>query len=95
MPEFYGGAGYCIWTGPSEVRRRTERINAPERKTGTGDMNTFAHKKSAACVTYGPGLSRTSHTDGEMVHIRDYLGSIEVLKEAIHQLVALSVSSGA
>jgi LysW-gamma-L-lysine carboxypeptidase len=64
------------------------------RKTGTGDMNTFAHKKSAACVTYGPGLSRTSHTDGEMVQIKDYLGSIEVLKEAIRQLDALSAEGG-
>ncbi len=59
------------------------------RKTGTGDMNTFAQKSHAECVTYGPGLSRTSHTDGEMVRVRDYLGSIEVLKEAVRQLVAL------
>jgi LysW-gamma-L-lysine carboxypeptidase len=64
------------------------------RKTGTGDMNTFAHKKSAACVTYGPGLSRTSHTDGEMVQVKDYLGSIEVLKEAIRQVETLSSGSG-
>jgi len=64
------------------------------RKTGTGDMNTFAHKKNAACVTYGPGLSRTSHTDGEMVQIKDYLGSIEVLKEATRQLEALGAGSG-
>jgi len=64
------------------------------RKTGTGDMNTFAHKKSAACVTYGSGLSRTSHTDGEMVQIKDYLGSIEVLKEAIRQLDTLGAGSG-
>ena len=64
------------------------------RKTGTGDMNTFAHKKSAACVTYGPGLSRTSHTDGEMVQIKDYLGSIEVLKEAIRQLDTLGAGIG-
>ena len=59
------------------------------RKTGTGDMNTFAQKKGTACVTYGPGLSRTSHTDGEMVEVNDYLGSIEVLKEAIRQIQAL------
>jgi [amino group carrier protein]-lysine/ornithine hydrolase len=62
--------------------------------TGTDDMNTFAHKKSSACVIYGPGLSRTSHTDGEMVQIRDYMESIEVLKEAIHQLDVLSVGTG-
>jgi len=59
------------------------------RKTGTGDMNTFAHKKHTECVTYGPGLSKTSHTDGEMVEVKDYLNSIEVLKEAIGQLQAL------
>ena len=64
------------------------------RKTGTGDMNTFAHKKNTACVTYGPGLSRTSHTDGETVEIKDYLGSIEVLKEAIQQLDAIGETSG-
>ncbi len=59
------------------------------RKTGTGDMNTYAHRRRAECVTYGPGLSRTSHTDGEMVEVKDYLGSIVVLKEAIRQLVDL------
>jgi len=59
------------------------------RKTGTGDMNTFAQRNRAECVTYGPGLSRTSHTDGEAVQIRDYMDSIEVLKESIRQLAAL------
>ena len=63
-------------------------------KTGTGDMNTFAHTNHAECVTYGPGLSSTSHTDGEMVQVRDYLGSIEVLKEAIRQLEALGSRKG-
>jgi LysW-gamma-L-lysine carboxypeptidase len=56
------------------------------RKTGTGDMNTFAHRNHIECVTYGPGQSRTSHTDSEAVEIKDYLDSIEVLKEAIRQL---------
>lgn len=63
------------------------------RKTGTGDMNTFAQKNHAECVTYGPGLSSTSHTDGEVVQVRDYLASIEVLKEAIHQVEALRSNS--
>ena len=56
------------------------------RKTGTGDMNTFAERKHAECVTYGPGMSKTSHTDVEMVEVKDYLGSIDVLKEAIRLL---------
>jgi len=60
------------------------------RKTGTGDVNTFAHRKGTECVTYGPGVSATSHTDDEVVQIKDYLNSIEVLKEAVSQLAALS-----
>jgi acetylornithine deacetylase/succinyl-diaminopimelate desuccinylase-like protein len=56
------------------------------RKTGTGDMNTFAKRKHAECVTYGAGMSKTSHTDDEMVEVKDYLGSIDVLTEAIRQL---------
>jgi [amino group carrier protein]-lysine/ornithine hydrolase len=60
------------------------------RKTSTGDMNTFAHKTRTECLTYGPGLSGTSHTDGETVLISDYLGSIDVLKEAFKQLAAMA-----
>ena len=59
------------------------------RKTSTGDMNSFAHRKSSECVTYGPGSSGTSHTDNEVVQVSDYLSSIEVLKEAISQVAAL------
>jgi len=62
------------------------------RKTSTGDMNTFAHEKRTECVTYGPGVSSTSHTDAEAVQISDYLNSIEVLKEAFKQLVSLGKS---
>lgn len=64
------------------------------RKTSTGDMNTFAHRKRTECITYGPGLSNTSHTGGEVVQIADYLNSIEVLKEALHQLAALEKRTG-
>lgn len=87
---------YQVDTGSSLVRAFQRAIllglkTRPKlvRKTGTGDMNTFAQKNHAECVTYGPGLSSTSHTDGEMVQVRDYLGSIEVLKGAIAQLEAL------
>ncbi len=64
------------------------------RKTSTGDMNTFARVKCTECVTYGPGASATSHTDGEVVQIADYLNSIEVLKEAFSQLRDLSAKRG-
>lgn len=62
------------------------------RKTGTGDMNHFAASTVASCVTYGPGQSDVSHTDGEFVAIGDYLNSIDILNEAIWQLGQLSSS---
>jgi LysW-gamma-L-lysine carboxypeptidase len=65
------------------------------RKTGTGDVNTFAHRKGIDCVTYGPGASATSHTNSEVVQIKDYLNAIEVLKEAFSQLLALGPRSRA
>ena len=60
------------------------------RKTGTGDMNTLASAMDTQCVTYGPGDSEYSHTDKEMVSVRDYLDSIDVLEEAIRQIATLS-----
>ena len=60
------------------------------KKTGTGDMNTFALAKQAECVTYGPGEANLSHTKNESVRIDDYLQSIEVLEEALAQLKLLS-----
>jgi [amino group carrier protein]-lysine/ornithine hydrolase len=62
------------------------------KKTGTGDMNTFASEVGAQCVTYGPGDSRLSHTANESVSIKDYLLSIEVLAEALNQLKVLNRS---
>lgn len=59
------------------------------RKTGTGDMNTYASAGQSECVTYGPGDSNLSHTDGEVVSVDDYLESIGVLSEAIRQVSVL------
>jgi len=63
------------------------------RKTGTGDMNTFASVKQAECVTYGPGEANLSHTNNESVKIDDYLQSIEVLEGALSQIKQLSTRS--
>lgn len=62
------------------------------RKTGTGDMNTFARASGSQCLTYGPGVSATSHTDGEHVKVRDYLNSIEVVKGAVAQLANMETT---
>ncbi len=60
------------------------------KKTGTGDMNTFAAMKNSECVTYGPGDASLSHTGKESVEIDDYLRSIAVLAEALTQVRQLS-----
>jgi LysW-gamma-L-lysine carboxypeptidase len=62
------------------------------RKTGTGDMNTVAHRLKIPCVTYGPGNSRLAHTNEEFVEIEDYLNSIKILKGVFHELEVLSSS---
>ena len=61
------------------------------RKTGTGDMNTFAHKRGTTCVTYGPGDPRASHTESESVKLTDYFNSVSVVEEAIKQLAELAM----
>ncbi len=65
---------------------RPVRVN----KTGTGDMNTLAAARGTDCVSYGPGEANLAHTNGEFVLIEDYLKSIEVLTEAMNQIVILS-----
>jgi len=59
------------------------------KKTGTGDMNTFAAARQTQCVTYGPGDARLSHTPGEKVSLVDYSSSVEILAEAVRQVSAL------
>lgn len=60
------------------------------KKTGTGDMNTFASLTKVESVTYGPGNSSLSHTKDEYIEIDDYLDSIVVLEEALRQLADFS-----
>jgi LysW-gamma-L-lysine carboxypeptidase len=60
------------------------------RKTGTGDMNTFAHLTGTQSTTYGPGISELSHTNKEYIEVEDYLASIKVLGEALKQVSSLS-----
>ncbi len=68
---------------------RTQRKPMMVRKTGTGDMNTFAHSRKCPCVTYGPGDSKFSHTQREHIQLDDYLCSIEVLATALQEVASL------
>lgn len=56
------------------------------RKTGTGDVNEFVKKFKIPCAVYGPGNSKLSHTRRENVSIREYLESIEVIKNVLLKL---------
>jgi len=56
------------------------------RKTGSGDMNIFGKEVKVPTITFGPGDAKLGHTPYEEVNIKEYLDSIEVLKEAILDL---------
>ncbi|MCS7098178.1 MAG: M20/M25/M40 family metallo-hydrolase [Candidatus Methanomethyliaceae archaeon] len=56
------------------------------RKTGSGDVNEFIKKFNIPCVVYGPGNSKLSHTKKENISIKEYLESIEIIKNALIKL---------
>jgi len=53
------------------------------KKTGTSDMNLFAHYQNIPMFAYGPGDSRFDHTELEHVRISEYLACIEVYAQAL------------
>ena len=59
------------------------------RKTGTGDMNLLGNALHVPMVTYGPGDSKLDHTDGEHIHLDEYLDSIKVLREGLLRTLEL------
>ncbi len=56
------------------------------RKLGTCDGNVLRSYYDVPAIAYGPGESKLSHTDEERVPVRDFLESIEVVKESIKEL---------
>jgi len=73
---------HAIW----KIRGKPTRLM---NKTGTGDMNVFGHQTGKPVVTYGPGDPHLDHTHSEYIIVRDYLESIDVLKEALKKLYEL------
>lgn len=53
------------------------------RKTGSGDMNIYGNITKTPTITYGPGDPKLAHTPYEKISIREYLESINIVKEAL------------
>lgn len=53
------------------------------RKTGSGDMNIYGNIMKVPTITYGPGDPKLAHTPYEKICLKEYLESINVLKEAL------------
>jgi LysW-gamma-L-lysine carboxypeptidase len=56
-------------------------------KTGTSDMNLAGPAWNCPIVAYGPGDSDLDHTPDEHIHISEYLTSIQVLTDALQNVV--------
>ncbi|MEM2994849.1 MAG: M20/M25/M40 family metallo-hydrolase [Candidatus Bathyarchaeia archaeon] len=70
----------------STIRRLKGKQPMLLRKTGSGDMNFLGKALGIPIVTYGPGNSKLDHTSNEHVEIKEYLNSIQILKEALPKL---------
>ncbi len=55
-------------------------------KAGSSDMNYYASKFNACCISYGPGDPKLEHGNFEFISISDYLKSINVIASAIEIL---------
>lgn len=56
------------------------------KKLGTSDMNIIAPFYKVPIVAYGPGNSKLDHTPQEHLKLKDYLKSVEVLREVLRFL---------
>jgi LysW-gamma-L-lysine carboxypeptidase len=71
------------------IRRVTSKPAVLVKKSGTGDINTFAAAIKRPMIAYGPGNSHLDHTPDERVSIREYLEAIQVFREALNKLMLL------
>jgi len=56
------------------------------KKTGTADVNDFAHVYNVEAVVYGPGNSKLDHAPNENISIPEYLESIKVLEKVLEKI---------
>ncbi|MBS7645650.1 MAG: M20/M25/M40 family metallo-hydrolase [Candidatus Bathyarchaeia archaeon] len=71
------------------VRKATGKRPILLKKTGTSDLNILAQVWRIPMIAYGPGDSRLDHTPDEHLDVKEYLSSIEVLREALRWLIGI------
>jgi LysW-gamma-L-lysine carboxypeptidase len=52
-------------------------------KSGSGDMNILGNSWNIPTVTYGPGDTKLSHTNGERIRLEDVEKSAEIVSDAL------------
>ena len=52
-------------------------------KSGSGDMNILGNSWNIPTVTYGPGDTKLSHTNGERIKLEDVEKSAEIISDAL------------
>lgn len=55
-------------------------------KSGSGDMNTLGNFWHIPVITYGPGDTRLSHTQNEVIDISDFYKAIDVVSDSLKLL---------
>jgi [amino group carrier protein]-lysine/ornithine hydrolase len=63
------------------------------KKSGTGDMNTYATSFGSDSVTYGPGEASLSHTPDERISINEIFGCSKIVVKAARELFAFTEKS--
>jgi LysW-gamma-L-lysine carboxypeptidase len=63
------------------------------KKSGTGDMNTYATSFGSDSVTYGPGEASLSHTPDERISINEIFGCSKIVVETARELFAFTEKS--
>ncbi|MCS7233587.1 MAG: M20/M25/M40 family metallo-hydrolase [Synergistetes bacterium] len=91
VPHFKAKAYKCDRSNPlvsafNRAIRRRGLTPKHKMKSGTADMNLLAPAWGCPSVAYGPGDSSLDHTPREHINLKEYLISIEILKDVLSSI---------